>query len=85
MKLFFEELENEGSIITYLVGDFSESKDKWAKSVMKFVMSFMLCVVVPYLKPRGFFVDILCTSYGAIILHIFRILYTTKMEIECSL
>ena len=31
MTLFSEELENEGSRITYLIGDFSESKDKWDK------------------------------------------------------
>jgi len=31
MTLFSEELENEGSRITYLVGDFCNSKDKWDK------------------------------------------------------
>ena len=29
MILFSEELENDGLRKTYLVGDFSESKDKW--------------------------------------------------------
>ena len=29
MILFSEELKHEGSRITFLVGDFSESKDKW--------------------------------------------------------
>ena len=31
MTLFFKELENEGSRITYLASDFSEFKDKWDK------------------------------------------------------
>ena len=39
---------------------------------MRFVVSFILFVVVPYLKPRGSFVDTLCASYDAIMLHIFQ-------------
>jgi len=70
MTLFFVELKNEGSRITYLLDDFSESKDR-TKSIMRFAVSFMLFIVVPYLKPKGSFVYILCASYGALMLHIF--------------
>ena len=39
---------------------------------MRIMVSFMFFVMVYYLKPRGSFVDILCTFYGAIMLHIYQ-------------
>ena len=72
MIFFFEELEHEGSGITYLVGDFFESKEIGTRSVMRIVVSFMFFVIVLYLKSRGSFVDIFCASYDTIMLHIYQ-------------
>ena len=71
-ETFPEELENECSRITYLVADFYESKDKWYKVSYEICVNFMLCIVVPFLKLRGSFVNIFCASYGAIMLHIYQ-------------
>ena len=80
MTMFSEELEHEGSRIIFLVSDFSESNNKWDKVSYENCGELHVFVVVPYLKPRGYFVDIFCASYGAIMLHIFQNLIYYKGE-----
>ena len=71
MTLFSEELENEGSRITYLIGDFSKSKNKWDKVSYEIYGEFHVMCSCALLEAEG----ILCRyilSYVAIMLHIFQ-------------